>query len=60
MPELLAETAVLKSMSLAARTIDPSQFVYSGLLLSGGGRYTGEKLVDRVRAEPTLAGTSCC
>ncbi|MFB6233847.1 MAG: MFS transporter [Halopenitus sp.] len=57
LPEILAGVPLFEPVSLFDRTFEPSQYVYSGLLLLGGvGQYAGGKLVDRIQAEYTLVG----
>lgn len=58
LPDILAGSPVFEPMTVGGRRIEPSQYVYSGLLILGGaGQYVGGKLVDRVRAEYALVGT---
>ncbi|MFB6281714.1 MAG: MFS transporter [Haloferacaceae archaeon] len=58
LPEVLAGFALFDPVAVAGRTVEPSQYVYSGLLVLGGaGQYVGGRLVDRVRAEYALVGT---
>lgn len=55
LPEVLAGLAVFDPISLGPDTIEPSRYVYSGLLLIGGvGQYVGGRLVDRIPVETAL------
>lgn len=55
LPDILARLPLFNPGNLAGRSFEPSQYVYSGLLLLGGvGQYVGGKLVDRYRAEHVL------
>jgi MFS family permease len=55
LPEVLAGLPRFAPVDLAGRTVEPSQYVYSGLLALGGvGQYVGGRLVDRYRAERVL------
>ncbi|WP_226480164.1 MFS transporter [Natrinema amylolyticum] len=57
LPDILADLPLFDPVSLVGRLFDPSQYVYSGLLLVGGvGQYVGGKLVDRARLETVLLG----
>ncbi len=57
LPDILADMPLFEPVERFGRSFEPSQYVYSGLLLlSGLGQYTGGKLVDRVRAEYALVG----
>ena len=58
LPDILAGLRLFEPTTLAGRTFEPSQYVYSGLLILGGaGQFVGGKLVDRVQAEWALVGT---
>ncbi|MFB6156791.1 MAG: MFS transporter [Haloferacaceae archaeon] len=58
LPEVLAGFALFEPVTVAGRSLQPSQYVYSGLLVLGGaGQYVGGRLVERVRAEYALVGT---
>lgn len=58
LPDILANLPVFEPVTLSGRTFEPSQYVYSGLLLLGGaGQYVGGKFVDRVRSEFALVGS---
>jgi MFS family permease len=47
--------ALFDPVTFAGRSFEPSQYVYSGLLVLGGaGQFAGGKLVDRFRAERVL------
>jgi MFS family permease len=57
LPDILADLPLFDPVSLADRSFEPSQYVYSGLLLVGGiGQYVGGKLVDRAQLETVLLG----
>ncbi|WP_049899352.1 MFS transporter [Natrinema sp. J7-1] len=57
LPDILAALPLLDPITVVGRSFDPSQYVYSGLLLVGGiGQYVGGKLVDRARLETVLLG----
>ncbi|MFB6156448.1 MAG: MFS transporter [Haloferacaceae archaeon] len=58
LPEVLAGFALFDPVTLGGRSIEPSQYVYSGLLVFGAaGQYVGGWLVDRVPAERALVGS---
>jgi MFS family permease len=58
LPDILGELPLFEPATLWGRTVEPSQYVYSGLLILGGlGQFAGGKLVDRVQAEYALVGT---
>ncbi|MFB6169888.1 MAG: MFS transporter [Haloarculaceae archaeon] len=53
--EILSGLAMFDPVDVFGRSLAPSQYVYSGILLLGGlGQYTGGKLVDRIRVESAL------
>lgn len=55
LPDILAKISLFDPVSFAGRSVEPSQYVYSGLLILGGlGQYTGGKLVDHFKAEHVL------
>ncbi|WP_096391579.1 MFS transporter [Halopenitus persicus] len=55
LPDVLAGVAVFDPVVVGGRSLEPSQYVYSGLLLLGGvGQYVGGRLVDRYPAERVL------
>lgn len=57
LPEILAGLSLFEPVTLFERRFEPSQYVYSGLLLlGGGGQYAGGKLVDRYQPEYVLVG----
>ena len=57
LPDILAALPLFDPVDLAGATLDPSQYVYAGLLLLGGvGQYVGGRLVDAVRTESALVG----
>jgi MFS family permease len=56
LPDLLGELPMLGALSLGEVTLEPSRFVYAGLLMVGiAGQYVGGKLTDRVPTERGLA-----
>jgi MFS family permease len=58
LPDILAGIPRFEPATVFGRTVEPSQYVYSGLLILGGlGQFVGGKLVDRVQAEYALVGT---
>lgn len=58
LPDILSELSPLAPVDVAGREIEPSRYVYAGLLGLGGlGQYAGGRLVDRVRVEYALAGS---
>jgi len=58
LPDILAGLPLFDPMQLYGRTFEPSQYVYSGLLILGGaGQFAGGKLVDRYTPEYVLVGT---
>ncbi|MFB6210592.1 MAG: MFS transporter [Halobacteriales archaeon] len=57
LPDILADLPFFDPVAVLDRPIEPSQYVYSGLLILGGvGQYAGGKLVDRIPAEHALIG----
>jgi MFS family permease len=55
LPDILADLPLFDPVAFAGRSFEPSQYVYSGLLVLGGaGQFVGGKLVDRFRAERVL------
>ncbi len=58
LPDILAGLPLFDPLQVSGRTIEPSQYVYSGLLILGGaGQFAGGKLVDRYTPEYALVGT---
>lgn len=58
LPEILGDLAVFEPVTLLGRTVTPSRYVYSGLLLVGVlGQYTGGKVSDHVGTERALVVT---
>jgi MFS family permease len=58
LPEVLAGLPLFDPVPLGDRTLEPSRYVYSGLLVFGAaGQYVGGKLVDRVPAERALVAS---
>ncbi|WP_338741505.1 MFS transporter [Haloplanus salilacus] len=57
LPESLSGLAVFDAVVLAGWTVDPTQYVYAGLLAVGAvGQYAGGRLTDHVRPELALVG----
>lgn len=57
LPDILADLPLFDPVPVVGRSFEPSQYVYSGLLLVGGiGQYVGGRLVDRARLETVLLG----
>jgi MFS family permease len=55
LPDILAGLSLFDPVTVAGRSLESSQYVYSGLLILGGvGQFTGGKLVDRYEAERVL------
>lgn len=55
LPDILAGLPMFAPLELGGRVFEPSQYVYSGLLMLGGvGQFVGGKLVDRYTAEYVL------
>lgn len=55
LPEILAGLPLFDPVPVADRTIEPSRYVYAGLLLLGGaGQYAGGRLVEALRTESAL------
>ena len=55
--QLLADLPMLSEVTVGEITLEPSRFVYAGLLTVGiAGQYAGGKLTDRIRTEWGLAG----
>jgi MFS family permease len=58
LPEVLAGFPAFGPVSVGGRSLEPSRYVYSGLLVLGAaGQYVGGRLVDRVPAERALVGS---
>lgn len=58
LPEILGDLPLFAPVPLGERTIEPSQYVFAGLLLLGaGGQYVGGKLTDRTRTAVALIAT---
>ncbi len=58
LPEVLAGLPLFEPVEVYGRSVAPSQYVYSGLLLlGGGGQYAGGWLVDRLPVERVLVGS---
>ncbi|MEF8773665.1 MAG: MFS transporter [Halobacteriales archaeon] len=56
LPDLFVSLPGLGSVELGRTTLEPSRFVYAGLLMVGmGGQYVGGKLTDRYPTEWGLA-----
>ncbi|RRJ33870.1 MFS transporter [Halocatena pleomorpha] len=57
LPAVLGEIDTITPVEFYGRTIEPSNYLYTGLLAAGvGGQYVGGKLTDRIRLEVGLAG----
>ncbi|USZ68307.1 MFS transporter [Halorussus salilacus] len=57
LPEMLANQPLFDPVAVGSREIEPSQYVYAGLLMIGiGGQYVGGKLTDRIRVERGITG----
>ncbi|WP_134670353.1 MFS transporter [Halorussus marinus] len=57
LPEMLANQSLFDPVELGGREIEPSRYVYSGLLMIGiGGQYVGGMLTDRIRVERGITG----
>ncbi|WP_162224481.1 MFS transporter [Halorussus amylolyticus] len=57
LPEMLANQPLFDPVPLGGRDIEPSQYIYAGLLMIGiGGQYVGGMLTDRIRVERGLTG----
>jgi MFS family permease len=55
LPDILADLALFEPVAAYGTTVEPSQYVYAGLLLLGGvGQYAGGRLVDAVPVEWAL------
>jgi MFS family permease len=55
LPDILARLPLFDPVTFVGRSFEPSQYVYSGLLVLGGaGQFLGGKLVDRFPAERVL------
>jgi MFS family permease len=58
LPDVLADLPVFAPTDRFGATIEPSQYVYSGLLLLGAlGQYAGGRVVERIPVERALVGT---
>jgi predicted MFS family arabinose efflux permease len=58
LPEVLGVLPLFEPVELYGRAVEPSQYVYSGLLLLGDvGQYAGGWLVDRLPVERMLVGS---
>lgn len=58
LPDVLANLPMLASIDRFGATFEPSQYVYSGLLLLGAlGQYVGGRIVEYIPVEHALAGT---
>lgn len=57
LPDILADMPMFDPIERFGQSFEPSQYVYSGLLLLGGvGQYVGGTLADRVQVEYVLVG----
>ena len=56
LPEILGDYAVFALVEVAGREVQPSRYVYVGILMAGiVGQYVGGKLTDRIPVELGLA-----
>jgi len=56
LPDLLGDLALFDPVGVGGRTLEPSRYLYAGLLVVGiTGQYAGGKLTDRMRTERGLA-----
>ncbi len=56
LPELLSSFPMFSPVEFAGRSLEPSRYVYSALLMIGmAGQYVGGKLTDRMRTEKGLS-----
>jgi MFS family permease len=56
LPELLAGRPLFAPVEFAGRTVEPSRYLYAGLLMVGVlGQYVGGTLTDRMRVERAIA-----
>ncbi|WP_135828345.1 MFS transporter [Halorussus halobius] len=57
LPDMLSNQSVFDPVEVGAREIQPSRYIYSGLLMIGiAGQYAGGKLTDRIRVERGITG----
>ena len=57
LPEMLSNQPLFDPIEVGNREIQPSRYIYSGLLMIGiGGQYVGGKLTDRIRVERGITG----
>lgn len=57
LPDILADLPIFDPVEAVGTTLEPSQYVYAGLLLFGGlGQYAGGRLVDAVPTPRALVG----
>jgi MFS family permease len=58
LPDILADLPLFEPVVVSGRTLEPSRYVYAGLLLLGGaGQYAGGRLVEAVRTEVALVAS---
>ncbi|WP_128477176.1 MFS transporter [Halorussus pelagicus] len=56
LPDLLAGLPMFDPVELGGRTLEPSRYLYTGLLMVGiAGQYAGGKLTDRMETERGIA-----
>jgi len=56
LPDMLSDLPLFDPVTVGARTLEPSRYLYAGLLVVGiVGQYAGGKLTDRMRTERGLA-----
>lgn len=57
LPEMLANQSLFDPVMVGTQEIEPSRYIYAGLLMIGiGGQYVGGKLTDRIQVEYGIAG----
>ncbi len=57
LPDVLAGLPLFESVTVRGFSLEPSRYVYSGLLLLGGiGQFVGGTVTDRIRTEYALLG----
>lgn len=56
LPDMLAGLSMFDPVDVAGRTLEPSRYLYAGLLVVGiVGQYAGGKLTDRIETERGIA-----
>jgi MFS family permease len=57
LPEMLANRPLFDPVTVGGRSVEPSRYLYAGLLVLGiGGQYAGGMLTDRIRVERGITG----